>query len=268
MQKLGTYTANMGGLTDLTELFLGEAAKYFLLLLFAVLAVRLWRRLPKAAADNRRAGLLLACLATLLACAVGYFSIVHSLGRLYLHYGMNAFRAGNLQPAFSLFKKSADYWNSADALGNCGVCLLLSGKADEGLKLIDTAKTLRKGRNSSFEAFYTGVFYFFQDKPKSAIPFLETSSTDPAYTWTVTKLFATAYLDNGQPQDAARLMKPFASVEVAEPDHAFIAAALDLFEGNRSGAAALVNQFGKDDLPPFWKSRFDKLRAKIQNQNP
>lgn len=265
MIKFGSYAVNMGGYTDFAGLILSESAKYLLLLLFAVLSVRVWRRLPRLSPENRRGNLVLAGCATAAAAAIGYFSICHSLSRLYLHYGTQAFNAGHFDSAFLLFKKSSGYWKNADALGKQGVCLLQLDKPGPGLQMIDAAGAMRPGGNSTFEAFNAGLVYFFQEQPARAIPFLEKASTDPAYTWTVTKLFATAYLDNGQPQDAARLMKPFASVEVAETDHAYVAASLDWFDGNRAGAEMLVKKFGAGDLPPFWKSRFDKLRAKIQN---
>jgi len=268
MLKLGSYAVNMGGFTDLAELFLSEAAKYLLLLLFAVLAIRLWRRLPGLSARNRRADLLFACLSTVLAGAIGYFSICHSLSRLYLYYGTRAFNSGYLVSAFSLFAKSSEYWDSANARGGEGVCLLLSGKTDEGLKLIDEAKVLRKGRNNSFEAFYEGVHYFFQEQPGRAVPLLEQASTDAAYAWTVTKLFAVIYVDNHQFEDAERLMKPFAGAGITDYDQAYVMASLELFEGKKAEAKVLVDKFGLDTLPPFWKTRFDKLRAKIQNPTP
>jgi tetratricopeptide (TPR) repeat protein len=268
MLKLGTYTVNIGGFTDLAELFLSEAAKYLLLLLFTVLAVRLWRRFPKLSAGNKRTDFLLACLATVIACSIGYFSVCHSLGRLYLYYGTRAFNSGYLRSAFSLFEKSSEYWKGADALGGEGVCLLLSGKTGEGLKLIDEAKSLRRGWNNSFESFYEGVYYFFQEQPDRAIPLLEKSSTDAAYAWNVTKLFAALYVDHGQPQDAERLMQPYAQADVTECDQAYVMASLDLFEGRKAEAKMLVDKFGSDNLLPYWKSRFDKLRVKIQNQNP
>ena len=268
MLKLGDYVLNIREFTSFTEIFLSEAAKYLILLLFAVLSIRLWRRLPKLSGGNRRSNLLLACLSTVIACAIGYFSLCHSLGRLYLYYGTRAFNSGYLISAFSLFEKSSEYWKSADALGGEGVCLLLSGKADEGLKLIAEAKNLRKGRSNSFEEFYEGLYYFFQEQSDKAIPLLEQASADPVYTWTVTKFFAVIYVDDNQPKDAERLMQPFAQVEVKECDHAYIAASLDWFEGKKADAKMLVDKFDSDSLPPFWKSRFDKLRAKIQNQNP
>lgn len=53
MLKLGNSGLNISGFTDDAELFLGEAAKYLILLLFAVLAIRLWRRSMKLPAENR-----------------------------------------------------------------------------------------------------------------------------------------------------------------------------------------------------------------------
>ena len=268
MLKLGNYTVNMGGFTDGAEIFLSEAAKYLLLLLFVVLAIRLWRRLPRLSAGNKRADLVLACLTTVLAGAIGYFSICHSLGRLYLYYATRAFNSGYLVSAFSLFEKSSEYWKSADALGGEGVCLMLSGKTDEGLKLIDEAKRLRKGRNNSFESFYEGVHFFFQEQPDRAVPLLEQASSDAAYAWTVTKLFAVIYVDNHQFADAERLMKPFAGAGITDYDQAYVMASLEFFQGKKAEAKVLVDKFGLDTLPPFWKTRYDKLRAKIQNQTP
>ena len=144
----------------------------------------------------------------------------------------------------------------------------MSGKTDEGLKRIDEAKLLRKGRNNSFEAFYPGVYYFFQEQPDRAIPLLEQASTDPAYAWSVTIFFAVLYLDHNQPKDAERLMQPYAQAEVTECDHGYVVASLDLLAGKQTEAKMLVDKFESDNLLPFWKSRFDRLRAKIQTQNP
>jgi hypothetical protein len=43
-------------------------------------------------------------------------------------------------------------------------------------------------------------------------------------------------------------------------------AALKLFAGKKSESKMLVDKFESENLMPFWKSRFDKLRAQIQNQ--
>jgi hypothetical protein len=268
MIKIGGYGLNMGGYLEFTQVFLEESAKYLFLLLFTVLAIRLWRRLSRLSAGNKRGDLFLACVATMIALAVGYCSICHSLGRLYSYYGMRAFNSGYLVSAFSLFAKSSEYWKSADATGKEGVCLLLAGKTDEGMKLIDEAKFLRKGRSSSFEEFYEGLYYFFREQPDKAVPLLEASSADPAYNWSVTKELAVFDVDNNQFEDAGRLMKPFLQVEVTDEDQAYVTASLKLFEGKKADAKMLVDKYESENLLPFWKSRFDKLRAKIQNQNP
>ena len=268
MIKIGDYGVNIGSYTDSAELFLGEGSKYLLLLLFSILAIRLWRRLPGLSVKNRRSNLMLACLATSIALVLGYFSICHSLGRLYLYYGTRAFDSGHLVSAFSLFEKSSEYWKSADAPGKAGVCLLLSGKPDEGMRLINRAKILRHGRNSTFEEFYEGLYYFFGEQPGHAIPLLEAASSDPDYTWRVTKTFAVLYVDNRQYADAVRLMEPFSQAEVTDEDQAYVTASLDLFAGKKAEAKALVDKFESENLLPFWKSRFDNLRAKIQNQSP
>src|SRR5882757_7135882 len=110
MPDIGNYTAN-------TTLVLGEAGKYFAVLLFSVLAIRLWRRWIKTSPADKSKSLLLAGVATLLAAVIGYFSMCQSLGRLYSFYGMEAFHAGRLSQALSLFETSAKYWHSADVLG-------------------------------------------------------------------------------------------------------------------------------------------------------
>ena len=87
------------------------------------------------------------------------------MARLYSYYGMRAFSSGYLASACSLFSKSSEYWESADSLGNEGICLLLLGKTDEGTKLVEEAKMMRKGQSSSFEEYYQGFYYFIQEQP-------------------------------------------------------------------------------------------------------
>ena len=41
-------------------------------------------------------------------------------------------------------------------------------------------------------------------------------------------------------------------------------ASLKLAGGDKAGAQALVDKFATPDVAPFWKSRFDKLRAQLQ----
>ena len=153
-------------------------------------------------------------------------------------------------------------------MGKEGVCLLLLGKTEEGLGLINRANTLSKGRRSTFVNFYEGMYYFFGNKPDQAIPLLEAASSDPDYTWRVTKMFAVLYVDNHQFTDAGKLMEPFSQVEVTDEDQGYVMASLKLFAGKRAEAKMLVDKFESENLLPFWKTRFDNLRAKIQNQSP
>lgn len=268
MLKLGNYGLNIGGFATDAEVCLGEAAKYLVLLLFTVLAIRLWRRSMKLPAPNRPAAFGLAGLATVIACAVGYFSVCHSLSRLYSYYGMKAFHDERLVPALALFQASAGYWKNPDTLGDQGVCLLFLDKPEDGIRLLDEAKASRSGRNTSFEQFYEGLYYFFHDQTGKAVPLLEEASGDATYRWSIIKLFAVVQLDQNQPQEAAKLMEPFMQAEITECDQAYIVASLDLAGGKTADAQALVARFGSGDLPPFWKSRFDKIRAKLQNPNP
>ena len=127
MQSIG-----IGDYADLIKLLLEESAKVLILLLFAVLAVRLWRGWPKLEGGNRRTTLGLAALMSLATCAIGYASISHSLSLLYSNYGTRAFRAGNMGSALLLYQKSAGYWKNADALGGEGVCLMLLGHPEQG----------------------------------------------------------------------------------------------------------------------------------------
>ncbi len=188
-----------------------------------------------------------------------------SLGKLYSYYGMSAFHANRLPQAFTLFELSSKYWNSADALGQKGVCLLMSGDTDRGLQLIGKAKTLRKGRNVPFEAFYEGLYYFTRGQPSNAVPLLEAASADETYCWTVVKLFAVMALDENRVADAAGQMKPFREAEITESDQAYIMASLKLADGKKAEAQAILNKFPLENLSPMWKSRFEKLQAKINH---
>jgi tetratricopeptide (TPR) repeat protein len=258
MPDIGKYTVT-------TELVLAEAGKYFALLLFSVLAIRLWRRWAKSPGANRWENLFLACGFTLIAAAIGYFSMCQSLGKLYSYYGMSAFHANRLPQAVALFEMSSKYWKSADALGQKGVCLLLSGNPDRGLRLIEEAKILRKGRNVPFEEFYEGLYFFSLGQSSNSVPLLEAASADMTYHWSVVKLFAVMELEGNHPADAAELMKPFMQAEVTESDQAYIIASLKLAEGKKAEAQVILNKFPPQDLSPMWKSRFEKLQAKIKN---
>jgi len=255
---------NMGDYVVLVKLLLLEAAKYVSLLILSVLAIRLWRRLPKISGPNRRKNLLAACFFTLVACGIGYFSICHSLGLLYSYYGMQAFKSGNYASAFSLFQTSSDHWQTADALGKQGVCLLMSGRPEEGMKLLDAAKAMRRGR-SSFEQLYEGAYYFFHDQPDQATPLLEEASADPSHRYDAIKLLAIIQLDRHQAVEAARLMGPFLPVKPEGYEQAYIVASLNLQDGKKAEAKAILNQFPSDSLPAFWRPRFEKLRAEMQN---
>lgn len=257
MPDIGNYTAH-------TTLVLGEAGKYFALLVFAVLAIRLWRRWAKTSAGDKSKSLLLACTATAIATAIGYFSMCQSLGKLYSYYGREAFHAGRLLQALSLFESSEKFWNSPDAQGQKGVCLLLSGNAQAGLPLIEHAKARRKGAGTPFENFYEGLYYFTQGQQTNGLPLLQAASADRTYRWSVVKLFAVMDLEANQPDDAAALMRPFMAAEVTEVDQAFIVASLKLADGKKAEAQALLDKFDTSDLSPMWKTRLEKLRAKIK----
>jgi len=256
---------DIGNYTETIQLVLGEAGKYFALLLFSVLASRLWRRWAKTSTADKLNSLFPAFAATVAAVAIGYFSMCQSLGKLYSHYGMEAFRAGRLLQALSLFETSGKFWNSPDALGQKGVCLLLSGDSEQGLPLIEEAKTRRKGAGTSFEEFYEGLYYFTQGHRTNGVPLLEAASAGQTYRWSVVKLFAVMELDGNHPDDAAALMKPFMTAEVTESDQAYIMASLKLAEGKKAEAQSLLDKFSTGDLSPMWKSRFEKLQAQIHN---
>jgi len=260
---------NITTYTDSVKLILSESAKYFILLLLSVLAIRLWRQYLKTSAGaNKRNFLVFACLVSGLAAFVGFASIRHSLGRLYSYYGVKAFKAGNIMPALSLFRTSVQCWENADSLGEQGVCLLWLDQTNQGLQLLDRAKTLRKGQNTAFEEYYEGLYFYFHDQWGAAIPLLESASGDIAYQWNITKLFAVIELENNRPEEAQKLMKPFEQAAVTDYDQAYIIASLDLWNGKKAEAEALAKKYRSENLPPFWKTRFDQLGVKIQNQTP
>lgn len=258
MPDIGNYTEN-------TTLILGEAGKYFALLLFSVLAIRLWRRWVKTSPTDKAKGLLLACAATLIAVAIGYVSMCQSLGKLYSYYGMEAFHAGRLSQALALFETSGKFWNGADARGQKGVCLLMSGDSERGLPLIRSARAQRNGVGTSFENFYEGLYDYTHGERVKSVPLLQAASADPAYRWSVIKLFAVMELDGNHADSAAALMQPFLAAEVTEADQAFIVASLKLSEGKKTEAQALLDKFPTNELAPMWKSRFEKLRSQIQD---
>ncbi len=255
------------GYAEAMRVVLEEAAKYFALLLFSVLSIRLWRLLPGAQGGQKRNSLLLACFSTVIALAIGFLSVCHSLSLLYYYFGSKAFAAGNLLPAASLFHASSGYWKNANAVGKEGVTWLVIGKSDQGVPLLNTAKSLRGGHNSTFEEFYEGTYYFFQGQLDQAVPLLEAASADPEYQWNVTTLLSVVALDRNQPADARRLMAPYAQVAVADDDnaHAYVAAALALSDGKPADARSILDRFPADRLSTFWQPKFEKLRARLPN---
>jgi hypothetical protein len=186
---------------------------------------------------------------------------------LYYYFGTKAFDADNLLPASSLFQTSFTYWKNADALGREGICLLLADKPDQGMRLLEEARALRKGGSSSFEQFNEGLYYFFHEQPDKAVPLLEASSAKAGYQWNVARLLSVIALEKNRPDDAERLMKPYSQAEVEDGDysHAYVAASLKLLEGKKAEARSIIDRFPSGKLSPFWKPRFEKLQAKTQN---
>ena len=258
---------NIWDYTQGLTVLLSEAGKYFLLLLLVVLAVRLWRQIPHLSGPNRQKMLLFASIASVLAVLTGYYSICNSLGRLYFHYGMKAVNAGNSGSALILFQTSAKNWKSADALGGEGVCMLWNGMTNQGLALLSEAANLRK-EPSTFEDYYEGLYYFYQNQGDLAAPLLASASMDTQYRWNTVKLVSVIELEKGNPQKADELMQPFAGEPVTDFDQAYVMASLDLWKTNRTEATALAEKYKSSDLPPFWKSRFQKLDAQLQARTP
>jgi tetratricopeptide (TPR) repeat protein len=258
MPDIGNYT------TDI-RLLLGEAGKYFVLLLFCVLAIRLWRRWATVAAAKNAGGLFWAVTAAILAAAIGYVSMCQSLSSLYSYYGMRAFRDGRLPQALSLFDTAEQDCRSADTLGQCGVCRLLLGDAYNGLTLIAQARTLRQGKGTPFEDFYEGLYYFTKGDVSAAVPLLQAAGADDLYRWSVIKIFAVMELDENRVADAVGQMKPFMQADVTEFDQAYIMAAVKLADGKKAEAQALLEKFPATGLSPMWQARYEKLRSRLQD---
>jgi tetratricopeptide (TPR) repeat protein len=259
MPDIGSYTEKM-------QLFLCEASKYFALLLFCILAIRLWRRWTKVSAAHNANGLLWAVAATVLAVVIGYCSVRQSLASLYSYYGMQAFRAVRLTQALSLFDMAEKNWRDADTLGQKGVCLLLLGDVDNGLAMISQARAMRKGRGTPFEDFYEGLYHFTKGETHMAVPLLQASTADDIYRWSVIKIFAVMELDQNRVADVAEQMKPFMQADVTELDQAYIMASLKLAAGQKAEAQALVDKFAAtNNLPALWQGRFEKLRKQLKN---
>jgi hypothetical protein len=258
---------NIWDYTQGLTVLLSEAGKYFLLLLLVVLSLRLWRRLPHLSGPNRQKMLLFASVASILAGVVGYFSISNSLGRLYFYYGNRAVNAGKFGSALLLFQTSAKNWKTADAIGREGVCMLWNGMTNQGMALLSEAANMRKGQ-SSFEYYYEGLYFFNQNQWDTAAPLLASASSDLQYRWNTVKLVSVIELEKGNPQKADQLMQPFAGFDVTDYGQAYVIASLDLWKSNRTEAATIAKKYNPSDLPPFWKSRFQKLDAELQARAP
>jgi hypothetical protein len=255
MPNIASYTSDV-------TLILTESAKYFVLLVFCVLAIRLWRRWARSSASKDKAGFFCALAATLLALAVGYFSMRQSLGSMYSYYGMQAVDSRRLPQALSLFTTADSYWHTADTTGQKGVCIMLLGDPVEGRALIAQARAMRKG-DSQFEDYYEGVFLFTTGDANQAIPLLEFAGSDANYHWNIIKIFALINLDAGRMADVTRLMQPFMQADVTEPDQAYIVAAIKLAEGKNAEARALLDKFPATNLTPMWEARYKKLRTEL-----
>ena len=123
---------------------------------------------------------------------------------------------------------------------------------------------MRKGNGAPFEQHYEGLFYFFHEQPDKAYPLLEASSGELLYRWDAIKLLCVILLEKNQGLEAANFMAPFAEVKVKDCDHAYVVASLKLLEGKKRETEALLDEFPPDKLAEFWKTRFEKLRAKTQ----
>jgi hypothetical protein len=177
---------------------------------------------------------------------------------------MKAFHAGRLPEALSLFETSGKFWNDADAAGERGVCLLLSGNASDGERLIQKAKAMRKGKGVPFEEFYEGIYFFTQGERNKAVPLLQAATVDSQFRWSVVKIFSVMALDDGRPKDAAEQMKPYKDAEITQFDQAYIMASLKLADGKSDEAKTILKKFPAQNLSPAWKKRFEKLQEQIQ----
>lgn len=258
MFNLPNYSANV-------LVILTEGGKYFAVLVLAILAIRLWRRWGRVSSGGKASSLMLACLMTALTALAGYLSMRHSLARMDSYFGMRAFDQGHLPQALSLFEASERNWGNADTLARRGVCFLFLGEGQRGLALLKQARDLRQGEGTSFEFINEGLYRFGQGDAPGAIRFLRAAAKDATYNWTATKTIAVIELDQNQVAAAAEDMKPFLQVDVRDFDQAYVLASLKLADGNKAEARALLNQVSTNSLGPVWASRFDKLRAHLQD---
>lgn len=258
MFNLFNYSANV-------LVILTEGGKYFALLVMSILAIRLWRRYGRVSSARKVGNLVLAGLVTVLAVLIGYVSMRHSLARMDSYYGKKAFRDGHLTQAFSLFAAAEQNWADPDTMARCAVCLLYMGEGDRGLAMLKQARDLRKGAGTAFEFYYEGMYRLRQGDVPGATRFLRAAARDETYLWPATKSIAVLELDQGEVAAAAEDMKPFMQVEVTEFDQAYVLASLKLAAGDKAEARALLNKVPVSNLDPVWKSRYDKLRAHLQD---
>lgn len=256
------------GYSNTIQILLIEFGKYFGVFLLSVLCFRTFRSSMKMPAAGRRKGLLLAGFIGLMAIMAGYCSIQNSMGIMYLHYGNAAFDSGRLEQAYDLYDSSAKFWDGADATGRKGVCLFLSGATNQGEALLERASMMRHGKNTSFEQFYKGLYYLINHQDKQAVLFLSQAAADNAYNWTVVKYFAALDLDYGDTQSAATRMEPYLNADITDGEFAYIIAALDVANGKPDAAKAVLDKFSPAELTPFWKVRFEKLQAQINQTHP
>ena len=137
------------------------------------------------------------------------------------------------------------------------------------MKLLDEAKAMR-GSQSSFEQFYEGAHYFFHDQPDKAAPLLETAAVYLPYRYDSTKLLAIIQLDRNQPAEAARLMNPYLQIKLEECDQAYIVASLDLLDGRKAEAKAILNQSRPQIFRRFGGPALKNcgLKFKIESYDP
>ena len=77
---------NIASYTKSVWLILAEGGKYFALLVFCILAIRLWRRWARFPAARNAGGLLSAGVATVLAAVIGFLAIRQSLSSVDSYY--------------------------------------------------------------------------------------------------------------------------------------------------------------------------------------
>ena len=242
-----------------TEIFLVEGAKVIVVLVLGLLSGRLWAFGRKAGSPVGRSFLAAAAFFAGMTVLVGYVGVRHSLGKLYLHFGEVAMEEeGNLAGAANLFALADSHWSSARTKGKLGVALLLLNQEGPGRQLLRKAQALR-GYNSPFEQFFEGLCFFLQGNLQQAIPLLEAASDHHFYRIRVVKIFCIIQIDQGDMARVKELFQPYEALPVDGSDHALIRIALHLHQKEPEAARALFRKHYRPDLPPMWRSRFQKL---------